>query len=234
LGSEYRAARLNYRRLLGEAVTVAQRARARARAPHLELYAERFLALADKHRDSPAALEALTWVLGQTDPSTDPTLPASAAKLRGRALAALERARLRRAALSEVCRLLAAAADPDCDRVLTAIHEKHTLERMRGVAALALALSRSRQAEKSRPTDPARARLLTGQAEEKFTQVIERFAGVRLGNSTLGDMARKGLQDVRYLNVGSQAQDIEGEDLDGKLFKLSDYRGRVVVLDFWA
>jgi peroxiredoxin len=30
------------------------------------------------------------------------------------------------------------------------------------------------------------------------------------------------------------APDIESEDLDGVKFKLSDYRGKVVVLDFWG
>jgi thiol-disulfide isomerase/thioredoxin len=34
--------------------------------------------------------------------------------------------------------------------------------------------------------------------------------------------------------VGQPAPEIEGEDTDGKAFKLSDYRGKVVVLDFWA
>jgi hypothetical protein len=36
------------------------------------------------------------------------------------------------------------------------------------------------------------------------------------------------------LKVGNVAPDIEGEDVDGKKFKLSDYRGKVVVLDFWG
>jgi cytochrome oxidase Cu insertion factor (SCO1/SenC/PrrC family) len=34
--------------------------------------------------------------------------------------------------------------------------------------------------------------------------------------------------------VGQLAQEIEGTDLDGIKFKLSDYRGKVVVLDFWG
>jgi cytochrome oxidase Cu insertion factor (SCO1/SenC/PrrC family) len=34
--------------------------------------------------------------------------------------------------------------------------------------------------------------------------------------------------------VGSPAPDLDGEDFDGKRFKLSDYRGKVVVLTFWA
>ena len=36
------------------------------------------------------------------------------------------------------------------------------------------------------------------------------------------------------LQIGMVAPDIVGEDLDGVGFKLSDYRGKVVVLDFWG
>jgi phage FluMu protein Com len=36
------------------------------------------------------------------------------------------------------------------------------------------------------------------------------------------------------IEVGNAALEIEGKDLDGKGFKLSDYRGKVVVLDFWG
>jgi predicted Zn finger-like uncharacterized protein len=36
------------------------------------------------------------------------------------------------------------------------------------------------------------------------------------------------------LEIGNEAPDIEGEDLDGVPFKLSDYRGKVVMLDFWG
>ena len=36
------------------------------------------------------------------------------------------------------------------------------------------------------------------------------------------------------IQVGNKAAEIEGEDIDGKKFKLSDYRGKVVMLDFWG
>jgi phage FluMu protein Com len=35
-------------------------------------------------------------------------------------------------------------------------------------------------------------------------------------------------------NVGQVAPEITAEDLDGVQFKLSDYRGKVVLLDFWG
>ena len=34
--------------------------------------------------------------------------------------------------------------------------------------------------------------------------------------------------------IGKNAPEISGEDGDGRSFRLSDYRGKVVLLDFWA
>jgi hypothetical protein len=36
------------------------------------------------------------------------------------------------------------------------------------------------------------------------------------------------------LEVGHRAPDFEAKDIEGVAFKLSDYRGKVVVLDFWG
>jgi len=41
-------------------------------------------------------------------------------------------------------------------------------------------------------------------------------------------------QKPHVLSIGKEAPEIEGEDIDGNKFKLSDYRGKVVVLDFWG
>jgi hypothetical protein len=36
------------------------------------------------------------------------------------------------------------------------------------------------------------------------------------------------------IGEGNAAPDIVGVDADGKSFQLDDYRGKVVLLDFWA
>jgi len=44
----------------------------------------------------------------------------------------------------------------------------------------------------------------------------------------------KGKISKSDLEPGKLAPDIEGEDIDGQKFKLSEYRGKVVLLDFWG
>ena len=55
------------------------------------------------------------------------------------------------------------------------------------------------------------------------------------GGQKKGGQSRAGnSQTTVGLQVGNAAPDIIGKDLDGVGFKLSDYRGKVVVLDFWG
>ena len=51
---------------------------------------------------------------------------------------------------------------------------------------------------------------------------------------TLGGHRRYPATEIRQLAIGKQAPDIEGVDQDGQQFKLSDYRGKVVLLYFWS
>ena len=51
----------------------------------------------------------------------------------------------------------------------------------------------------------------------------------------MGDKAKQKLDTLRHpILVGKPAPEIEAEDIDGNKFKLSDYRGKVVMLDFWG
>jgi peroxiredoxin len=55
-----------------------------------------------------------------------------------------------------------------------------------------------------------------------------------MGRRTIGQTAEGQLFVLKYLQIGKVAPDIEGSDLDEVAFKLSDYRGKVVVIDFWG
>jgi hypothetical protein len=49
-----------------------------------------------------------------------------------------------------------------------------------------------------------------------------------------GEPARPAPSENIGVEEGKTAPEIDGVDLDGKRFKLSDYRGKVVLLDFWG
>ena len=52
--------------------------------------------------------------------------------------------------------------------------------------------------------------------------------------SRTAQRAESSLFEIENLQIGMVAPDIVGNDLDGVEFKLSDYRGKVVLLDFWG
>lgn len=54
------------------------------------------------------------------------------------------------------------------------------------------------------------------------------------GNHWLGDKIRGPKFKAEKLQIGLVAPNIAGEDIDGVKFQLEDYRGKVVVLDFWG
>ena len=73
------------------------------------------------------------------------------------------------------------------------------------------------------------------QVEALYMSVVNDYGHIEAGrDATLGERAEKALFALRYLAIGKVAPDIEGEDLDGESFKLSEYRGKVVMLDFWG
>lgn len=68
-----------------------------------------------------------------------------------------------------------------------------------------------------------------------LNEVISKYADVSdPSRRPLGPQAEQLLFAVENLSIGKVAPDIVGSDLDGVAFKLSDYRGKVVVLDFWG
>ena len=64
--------------------------------------------------------------------------------------------------------------------------------------------------------------------------VIENYGELKYQSQTFAEVATNELFEVEHLQIGQVAPDIEGNDLDDIPFKLSDYRGKVVMLDFWG
>lgn len=54
------------------------------------------------------------------------------------------------------------------------------------------------------------------------------------GDEKLSVLATREIYELKHLAIGVTAPEIKGSDLDGKAMRLSDHRGKVVLLVFWA
>jgi RNA polymerase sigma factor (sigma-70 family) len=75
------------------------------------------------------------------------------------------------------------------------------------------------------------------EAASLFEQYLKDFDG---SDPTLGvekqylHVAQAELEEIRHRALGMPVPDITGEDLDGRPMKLSEFRGKVVLLSYWA
>jgi hypothetical protein len=67
------------------------------------------------------------------------------------------------------------------------------------------------------------------EARQLFETIKKDYADTRYAKEADGYIF-----EMERLQIGMAAPEIEATDQDGKSFKLSDYRGKVVVLDFWG
>ena len=117
--------------------------------------------------------------------------------------------------------------------------EKSSSEKVKGIATFALATYLQNVNDKAQ-SDSENEYLSNRTAEQLDTEIEsllticqEKFADVSTDKSTLGELAKTRLL-TSQIKVGKLAPDIQGKDLDDVEFKLSDYRGKVVVIDFWG
>lgn len=78
-------------------------------------------------------------------------------------------------------------------------------------------------------TDPQRA-----VENQKVVAILDKLEK----EEDLDEILNKWIKDLRYkvthLVVGCEAPEINGVDQDGEKFRLSDYRGKVVLMPFWG
>jgi hypothetical protein len=74
----------------------------------------------------------------------------------------------------------------------------------------------------------------TDDAQRARGLALLREIGVRWPGSPQAERAAGKLFRHENLVVGKPVPDFETLDVDGNAFKLSDYRGKVTVLDFWG
>jgi thiol-disulfide isomerase/thioredoxin len=221
----YKETRTNYKAVKNDdrIDEEAQKYRAKVHALDLE-YAPKFLAIAEKHPGDPAAVDALVRAA---------QLGAGESPASEKAVLLLEKHHLADARVSKVINDLAYSKWAGADKFLHTVLEKSPSREARGLAAYWEAYRLREKANDELGT--AAGEKAAKDAEALLQVVNEKYADLPGGRQgTLGERAKVGLYELQRLAVGHAAPDIEGVDGDGKHFKLSDYRGKVVVLDFWG
>jgi len=219
----------------------------------------RLLELVEKNPKEPFALEALTQIVTQeywlnnhtSHPGWGQRSP------QARAIALLLRDHLQSDQLVETCKRVNFGFRPECETFLRTVLAKNSHRDVQGAACLRLAQLLAARVEKlelmkEQPEMARRYEELYGkdymetlrqrdratvmkEVEAFYEQASEKYGDVKLPyNETVGEVARTDLFEIRHLSAGKVAQEIEGTDQDGQPFKLSDYRGKVVLLYCWS
>lgn len=199
--------------------------------PFLTEFRPRFQALADKNAGKPAAIDPLVWLAstpsdrpqpGKPDPGCAAALKTLAEKYASDPAIAGKLEDLQ--AVTWFCG--SDAAREFYERVARENKDKEA----RAGAQFQLALMRY---EGDPLADREEAEDVVGkrqkEAIELFRKLVKDFPGTRGAAS-----AEPFIFELDRLQVGMLAPDFEGKDLDGKTIKLSQFRGKVVVIDFWG
>jgi len=85
------------------------------------------------------------------------------------------------------------------------------------------------------------ARLVKEDPKEFEAQVIARFRDLStqhgeksIGGMTIKELAEGAIFAVQHLRLGKVAKGLSGKTLDGKVVKIEDFRGKVLLINFWA
>ena len=253
---QYRAILLEYQKAAsGGGGSDEERRKIIARVDSLrEGIARKFLQLAEKYPKDPIAVDALTQAIWMVNNNPYPTGGKDSPG--ARAMALLLRDYLRSDKLGPICQRINAGFRKEYETFLRTLLEQNPHRNVQALACLSLAqfLNNRMQRLDQIKEQPELAREyerlfgkdylaeLRRQNRAKVSSEIEALferAGAKYADEkipyagTVGEKVKAELFEFRHLLVGKVAPALEGVDQDGKRFKLSDYRGKVVLLDFW-
>jgi hypothetical protein len=188
-------------------------------------YCARALRLAEDNPKAPCAVKALTWVIdiGFADKPTEE-----------KAVSLLLADHFDSDQLGRICPQLAESHTPQNLARLRRLMDKSPHKSVQAIACLSLAEYFKDQATPNGKPAPADADKLRRDAEALLERVLAKYPDVQSDGQKLAKTAQASLFELRNLALGMVAPEIQGEDVDGHKFKLSDYRGKVVLLDFWG
>jgi hypothetical protein len=175
----------------------------------------RFRDLADRAKGTPAGGRALLWLFEKHGDAADNLARAEAQKILDELLADHERSALMER-LAQLLRYHSSSVGLEGARkTLERIAEKNPEPRVQAAAVAAQAYLRM-------DADSAAARQL-------YERIRKDYAGTPYAKEADGY-----LYELDHLQVGMVAPDFETTDENGAKWKLSDYRGKVVVIAFWG
>jgi peroxiredoxin len=206
---------------IGKATSLAERNRLASSNPARD-YMQKLYALAEQHRRDKVALEALSSAceLATRDrKGAGPMLKTVSARL-------LED-HAEDEKLGDVAILMLKSEPADARDFLTKLSSQSPHHDVKGFATFTLAVHQTAALEGPNKAEGAKAVTL-------LKRVVNQYGDVKLGETTLGAVIGPILYEVEHLTVGKKAPDVKGKDFDGHNLKLSDSRGKVVVLDFFS
>jgi hypothetical protein len=257
---QYKALRKEYDRASGSGVplTDAERLKFVGRVyKHRHALARKFLELAEKYPSHPVALDALMQAVWQVNTTPWPVELVGEDTARAKAFELIHRDHIRSDKLGPLCQRVSYGFSKEYEKFLRAVLVKNPHKTVQATASLSLGhyLNNRLQRVDLCREQPELAKEFAGlygkeylaelqrqdrgkavkEIEAVFEQAAEKYGDVKLpGGDTVAERVKAELFEIRNLSVGKEAPDIEGEDQDGKRFNLSDYRGKVVLLDFWS
>lgn len=206
---------------LAAAKTDADRAAVRAAAPRPEHYAPRLMKIVDANPDDTGAVKALCWLATQAVGTPE---SAKAIELIGTRHAGS-------AGVWEAAQQLYRTPRAQAEPVLKAIIKTNTHAEDRCAATHALATVLFNASENL--TTPE-AKADREEAKRLFMEVVANYVNVTIQGFKPADQSAAVLYEMENLAVGCVAPEIEGKDAEGKPLKLSEYRGKNVLLVFWG